>query len=176
MMCPKGNSRGAKLLNCVSHRWWTSCFYKSKCYPPVGHAVVNLLFVSNNIDWYHTYIVLHNWSDVLLQVFVKQLFLEAFTVARPEQVQVPPLPEGENKVILLKWGFRAVLEIDVKRIVDYLIEVFILIPITMYFLILNVRHFISSFFWMVEWRVSNYFIFLHFYFLLVFRVGWCVVV
>lgn len=61
---------------------------------------------------------------LIKQVFVKQLYLDAVVVPRPDQIQTPPLPENEKKVTVYQWGFRAYLEADVDKIVNYLVKIF----------------------------------------------------
>lgn len=52
------------------------------------------------------------------------MYLEALSVERPEQVQNPPLSDnGKKTVVVLRWGFRALVEVDVDKIVDYLFKV-----------------------------------------------------
>uniref|UniRef100_A0A1B6KP30 MAGE domain-containing protein n=1 Tax=Graphocephala atropunctata TaxID=36148 RepID=A0A1B6KP30_9HEMI len=52
--------------------------------------------------------------------FVKQMYLDAKVVARPNQEMNPPLPVNESKVTVLRWGYRAYLEVDADKIVQYL--------------------------------------------------------
>lgn len=52
------------------------------------------------------------------------MYLEAVPTDRPEQAQNPPLPDnGKKTVVVLKWGFRALVEVDVDKVVNYLTKV-----------------------------------------------------
>uniref|UniRef100_A0A1B6GT92 MAGE domain-containing protein n=1 Tax=Cuerna arida TaxID=1464854 RepID=A0A1B6GT92_9HEMI len=59
-------------------------------------------------------------TKLVKNVFVKQMYLDAHVIPRPDQKQNPPLPETTDKVTVLRWGYRTYLEVDVDRIVQYL--------------------------------------------------------
>ncbi|XP_054274998.1 melanoma-associated antigen B10-like [Macrosteles quadrilineatus] len=61
-------------------------------------------------------------ANLVKKTFVKQMYLDAEVVARPQQQQRPPLPEGEMKVTVYKWGYRAMLEVNLDKLVDYLVK------------------------------------------------------